>query len=125
MRTVKTFLGLIALAVAVVFGRHVYFWDDAVERARQVPSIRAVNSSFPVRVRLNPVTNVVTIGLEVKWAADSKDLIDKIGRAVAGTIVEDVWPAAVQKELEEFTRERSDWYAMVVPYRAVVEDRKP
>jgi hypothetical protein len=105
------------LAAVAAFGWHLALWGDVVEHVHKVPAIRAVSPGIPVTVSVNPFTDRVTLTLA---APDSKDLLSKLGSALAGALVEDVWPSAVEKELAEFAAAHNDWYARLVPFRAVV-----
>lgn len=117
MKAPRKLLALLLLPAIAVLGWHLYLWGDAVERVHKIPAIRAVNQGIPVTVSLNPFTNLVTVTLET---ADPKDLLSKLGSALAGALVEDVWPPVIEEELADHAVARNDWYARLVPYRAVV-----
>ncbi|MGH7858431.1 MAG: hypothetical protein ACREQY_13990 [Candidatus Binatia bacterium] len=122
--SVKGVLVLLILAAIGLFGWHLTFWGAVVDRVEELPWVQAVDKAVPVSVRLNPATNRVEVGLAILFAADPKNLISKLGSAVGVTIAAEYWPEEIEKELAAFAWEHGDLYAILVPYRAVVVEKK-
>ena len=100
--------------------RHWGLRDEAAARVRNLPAIAAVARVVPVRVEIQPLTNRVEVGLEVRFAAKPKELFGDLLRTVPEAIPFEAWPGMVETELERFVNETNDWYARLIPYRAVL-----
>lgn len=116
----KAVVALIVLAALGLFGWHLRFQEEAVERVEKIPGIALVDRAVPVKVRINPFTNRVEVSLAVAMAAEPENLVTKLAAAMGSALVAEAWPQAVESELAHHARERNDFYAMIVPYRAFV-----
>jgi hypothetical protein len=108
------------IGVALAFGRHWMLRDEATERVQKIPALAAYARVVPIRVRIEPFTNRVEVGLEVKWAAKPNALFAELMKIVPGAVPPEAWPTMVAAELQRHVEERSDYYAMAIPYRVVV-----
>jgi hypothetical protein len=111
------------VAVAGAFGHHWMLQDEAIERVRNIPALVAYARVVPIRVRIQPFTNRVEVGLEIKWAAKPKEVFAELMKIVPGAVPPEAWAGMAESELDRHVEERSDYYAMAIPYRVVV--RKP
>lgn len=100
--------------------RHWGLREEAAERVRNLPALAAVARVVPVRVEIQPLTNRVEVGLEVRFAAKPKELFGDLLRTVPQAIPFEAWPGMVETELARFALETNDWYARWIPYRAVL-----
>lgn len=109
-------------AFMFVFARHWLLREEAIARVRALPALAAISRVVPIRVVLESVTNRVEVGLEVQWATRPKELFGELLRTVPGAVPPEAWAGMIDAELERFALENDDWYARVIPYRAVVEE---
>ncbi|MGH7897111.1 MAG: hypothetical protein ACREQQ_04115 [Candidatus Binatia bacterium] len=120
MRIVQVLVVAAVVGIALAFGRHWMLRDEAVERVRKIPALAAYARMVPIRVRIEPFTNRVEVGLEVKWAAKPNKLFAELEKNVPRAVPPEAWPMMVAAELRRHVEERSDYYAMAIPYRVVV-----
>jgi hypothetical protein len=120
VKIVRVVFVVAVLVVAVAFGHHWMLRDEATARVQKLPAFAAYSRVVPIRVRIEPFTNRVEVGLEVKWAAKPKELFGELMKVIPGAIPPDAWPTMVKAELDRFVEEKNDYYAKVIPYRVVV-----
>jgi hypothetical protein len=120
VKIVRTLAVVAVLGIAVLFGHHWMLRDEATERVRKLPAFVTYSRVVPIRVRIEPFTNRVEVGLEAKWAAKPKELFADLMKAIPGALPPDAWPTMVKAELDRFVEEKNDYYAKAIPYRVVV-----
>ncbi|MGH7804392.1 MAG: hypothetical protein ACREQJ_08590 [Candidatus Binatia bacterium] len=120
MKIVRVLAVVALIALAVAFGHHWMLREEAKARVEKLPAFVAYSRVVPIRVKIEPFTNRVEVGLEVKWAAKPKELFGELMKVVPGAIPPEAWPTMVKAELDRHVEERSDYYAMAIPYRVVV-----
>jgi hypothetical protein len=114
---------VVGILASIVFGWHLYAASDV---RRHAEDLRAKHGAGSGRdpVRLNPVTDIVTVPIGPPTAkSNDANPFDALGKAL-GSIVGGALGKALEpsfeRELNLRARELFDVYAMLIPYRVEI-----
>lgn len=114
---------VVGILASILFGWHLYAASEVRRQAEEMRS-RYGTGSGQEPVRLNPVTDIVTVPIGPPTAKSSGDnpfeaLGKALGTIVGGAIGKALEPS-FERDLNLRARELFDVYAMLIPYRVQI-----
>ena len=79
-----------------------------------------VEDGAEIDISINPITNLVSMTIAIP-PADEDDVWGELGQAFAEALVQAIGPGYLERELNVASRQRYDFYAMLIPYSVKIE----
>ncbi len=113
-------IGLVVLvAVVGMVAWHMVLANRMNRNASMLKDLSdAQGNELAMQMKINPVTNVVTVYM--RMAPSSDDAWGSLGTTMAEGLLTTIGPQAMERQLAILSREKIDVYAMIIPYRVQI-----